>query len=95
MLLEVPRDGVLLRVGDEDSNDAESNVALDLEEKARRQRLYWVLFIHERYFSIIPLRPVVLKVLPSLPIWHSSVLSQVQAGLCRIIHLFRIIMQTL
>jgi hypothetical protein len=28
---------VLLRVGEEDSNDVESNVALDLEEKARRQ----------------------------------------------------------
>ena len=75
---------VILRVDDE-----ESNTAFNLEEQAKRQRLYWVLFIHERYFSIVQYRPTVLKALPDLPLWHSSVPAHVQNGFCQIIHLFR------
>ncbi|KAG9806842.1 hypothetical protein KCU98_g22496, partial [Aureobasidium melanogenum] len=64
---------------------------LNSSERARRQRLYWEVFIHERYLAISNYRPVVLPPLPDLPEFDPSIPPGVHEGFLQIIRLFRLI----
>jgi hypothetical protein len=68
----------MLRIG-----HPEAMEKLNSTERARRQRLYWEVFVHERYLAISNYRPVVLPPLPNLPGVHE--------GFLQIIRLFRLI----
>jgi hypothetical protein len=64
---------------------------LNSSERARRQRLYWEVFIHERYLAISNYRPVVLPPLHDLPEFDPSIPPGVHEGFLQIIRLFRLI----
>ncbi|KAG9918974.1 hypothetical protein KCU98_g22562, partial [Aureobasidium melanogenum] len=64
---------------------------LNSSERARRKRLYWEVFIHERYLAISNYRPVVLPPLPDLPEFDPSIPPGVHEGFLQIIRLFRLI----
>lgn len=76
----------MLRIGHADAMEQ-----LSSSERARRQRLYWEVFIHERYLAISKYRPVVLPPLPSLPEPDLTIPSGVHEGFLQIIRLFRLI----
>ncbi|KAH8178826.1 fungal zn(2)-Cys(6) binuclear cluster domain-containing protein [Sarocladium implicatum] len=61
----------------------------DPRENARRCRMYWELFIHERFFTIAAGYPSVLQPLPcGLPTGDDSIPFHVESGFNRIISLF-------
>jgi hypothetical protein len=62
-----------------------------MAELARRQRLYWEAFIHERFLTIMTSYPSMLPPLRSgLPIADSTIPANVNVGFTRIIKLFLI-----
>lgn len=65
--------------------------ALPMPERARRQRLYYEVFVHERFLAISDHRSVLLSHLPRLPYHDDSVERSVQAGFEQIIRLFSLI----
>ncbi|EXJ92789.1 hypothetical protein A1O3_01341 [Capronia epimyces CBS 606.96] len=67
---------------------------LDLPARARLQRLYWMLFIHERFLALWDYRPVSLAPLATLPERDSAVPHAIQTGFDRIIKLFRLVDST-
>ncbi|KAF4998381.1 hypothetical protein FDECE_11808 [Fusarium decemcellulare] len=68
---------------------------LDNNELARRQRLYWEAFIHERFLTIMPGYPSILPPLRTgLPLRDSNIPPHVNAGFNRLIHLFLIMDDT-
>jgi len=70
-------------------DDSASMQALPVSERARRQRLYWEAFVHERYFAITDCHGPVLRELPSLPEHDPSISPWVCNGFNQIIGLFR------
>ena len=72
----------------------ERMAGLNSRQISQRQRLYWVLFIHERFHTLSLYRPSVLSGLPSHPDWDVSVENGVQEGFNQIISLFRLIDST-
>jgi Fungal Zn(2)-Cys(6) binuclear cluster domain len=72
-------------------NESEIMAQLSAGERAQRERMYWLLFIHERYFSINHRQSAVLAPLPDYPGWDSSIPAGVMEGFDQIISLFRII----
>lgn len=64
---------------------------LSLQERTRRQRLYWEAFVHERYLAIAEYRPIVLPPLPTLPEHDTSLPPGVHEGFMQIIKLFSLI----
>ncbi|THY75146.1 hypothetical protein D6C95_10043 [Aureobasidium pullulans] len=76
----------MLRIGHPEAMDK-----LNSNERARRQRLYWEVFIHERYLAISNYRPVVLPPLHDLPEFDPSIPPGVHEGFLQIIRLFRLI----
>jgi len=67
----------------------ETSPSKSLGEQAQLERLYWLLFIHERFFSISFYRQAVLSVLPNFPAQDSCWSAGVQEGFMQIIRLFR------
>jgi hypothetical protein len=68
---------------------------IDDQELARRQRLYWEAFIHERFLTIMPGYPSILPPLGTgVPLPDSSIPQHVKAGFDRLIHLFLIMDDT-
>jgi hypothetical protein len=76
----------ILRIG---ATDAE--IALDLPERARRQRLYWECFIHERYLALTSFKPVCLDPLPSLPESDPTIPEAVEEGWNNLIQTFLLV----
>lgn len=65
---------------------------LDVHERARRQRLYWEAWIHERFLAIIDYRYVVLPPLSTgLPEFDSSLPPGLYEGFTQIIELFTLL----
>ena len=56
---------------------------------AQQERLYWLLFVHERYNSIAFHRPAILTALPYLPRPDASIPVDVMNGFTQIISLFK------
>lgn len=69
-----------------------SQFSADRRETFRWQRLYWELFIHERFISITAGHPTILQPLPGgPPTGDDSIPVHVEAGFNRIISLFCIL----
>jgi len=65
---------------------------VDICERARRQRLYWESWIHERFLAIIDYRQVVLRPLATgLPEFDSSLPPGLHEGFSQIIELFTLV----
>ena len=60
-------------------------------ETLRQQRLYWLLYVHERYQSISEYRNAVLNALPSMPEHDTTVSLGVQVGFLRLVKLFTLV----
>jgi hypothetical protein len=60
-------------------------------ERARRQRLYWEAYIHERFLAILDYRPAILPQLSALPEEDPTIPLSVQEGFNQIIKLFKLI----
>jgi hypothetical protein len=65
--------------------------ALPSQERAKRQRLYWEAFIHERYLSILDYRQAILRPLQSLPEDDPTIPMGIQEGFNQIIRLFQLL----
>ncbi|GAB7340233.1 hypothetical protein MBLNU457_6698t1 [Dothideomycetes sp. NU457] len=72
-------------------DDPETMQSLPLIERARRQRLYWEAFVHERYNSITDCHAPVLQELPIMPENDPSIPHWVMNGFNQIIGLFRLL----
>ncbi|CAN6607905.1 hypothetical protein TRVA0_003S03708 [Trichomonascus vanleenenianus] len=62
-----------------------------LSERTRYQRLYWVLYIHERFMAIHSYHPVLLSPLSILPEEDPALPKEVNVGFMQIIKLFRLV----
>ncbi|OCL11724.1 hypothetical protein AOQ84DRAFT_422513 [Glonium stellatum] len=62
--------------------------ALDLSERARRQRAYWECFIHERFSALSDYKPICLDPLPNMPEHDPSISPAVEHGWNHIIQTF-------
>jgi hypothetical protein len=62
-----------------------------LVERARRQRLYWMLYIHERFLSIHYYRPVVLTPMGVLPERDGVLPAGIHDGFTQLIKLFSLL----
>lgn len=58
---------------------------------AQKHRLYWLLFIHERYQCISEYRTTVLRPLPDLPAYHPPLSEEISFGFNRVIKLFELL----
>lgn len=65
--------------------------SLSVSERARRQRLYWQAYIHERFLAILDYRHAILPPLYTLPEDDCSIPVQVHEGFNQIIKLFRLL----
>lgn len=65
--------------------------SLSSSERARRERLYWEVFVHERFYAISNQRPVLLPPLPHLPDLDDSIPYSVHHGFAQIIRLFQLV----
>lgn len=72
-------------------NDPIAMGQLPLRERARRQRVYWEVFIHERYLGIMNYCPVIMTPLYTLPEFDDSLPQGVNEGFCQISKLFTFI----
>ncbi|KAJ8609009.1 hypothetical protein MRB53_039368 [Persea americana] len=70
-----------------DSDDKD----LSTSEKARRQRLYWLIFVHERFGAISFQWNVILPPLKSPPIMAPDIPAKVEFGFRQIYRLFSIV----
>jgi hypothetical protein len=78
----------LLRV-----ESSQTQLTLTTPERARRQRLYWEAFVHERFLAILDYRSAVLQPLKNLPEDDPSIPLSVQEGFNEIIKLFKLLDQ--
>ncbi|CAK3760629.1 hypothetical protein D0864_03034 [Lecanosticta acicola] len=69
-------------------HDTESMAKLPLTERARRQRLYWTVFVHERFYAITCQRPTVLPPLTVMPEPDATVPNAIATGFVQIVRLF-------
>lgn len=60
----------------------------DLDERARRRRMYWLLYVHERFVAIHFYRPVLLSAI-DLPEEDNITPSNIHHGFLQIIKLFK------
>lgn len=65
--------------------------ALPLLERARRQRLYWESFVHERYLAIADYHTLCLPKLDHLPEFDPSLAPEISEGFPQILKLFTLI----
>lgn len=68
-----------------------SSSPFSVPERARRQRLYWQAYIHERFLAILDYRHAILPPLYTLPEDDCSIPIQVHEGFNQIIKLFRLL----
>ncbi|KAJ5205819.1 hypothetical protein N7491_003556 [Penicillium cf. griseofulvum] len=69
-------------------NDKTVNAGLSTTERARRQRLYWQCFIHERFMSIVNFSPVTLPPHTQYPEEDEFVGAEIQQGWTQVIKTF-------
>ncbi|KAJ5567199.1 hypothetical protein N7535_006505 [Penicillium sp. DV-2018c] len=69
-------------------NDKPTQSTLNLSERARRQRLYWQCFIHERFMSIVYFSPVTLPPHSQYPEDDPTVEPGIQQGWTQVIKTF-------
>ncbi|CAN6663011.1 hypothetical protein TRVA0_034S01420 [Trichomonascus vanleenenianus] len=64
---------------------------LPVYERSKRHRLYWLLYVHERFLAIHSYRPVLLSPLSVLPEHDPTIPQRVYDGFLQIIKLFRLV----
>ncbi|CAI7664471.1 unnamed protein product [Penicillium glandicola] len=69
-------------------SDKTINAGLSIAERARRQRLYWQCFIHERFMSIVNFSPVTLPPHTQFPEEDTFVGAGIQQGWVQVIKTF-------
>ncbi|TKA28126.1 hypothetical protein B0A50_04097 [Salinomyces thailandicus] len=62
-----------------------------LTESLRQQRLYWLLYVHERYQSISEYRNSILRPLPRIPQYDNAVPAGIHVGFVRLVKLFMLL----
>ncbi|KAF2112397.1 hypothetical protein BDV96DRAFT_649188 [Lophiotrema nucula] len=72
-------------------DNKETMAPLSPSERARRQRLYWQAFIHERFVAILDYRLAILPPLESLPEDDPTIPLSVHEGFNQIIKLFSLL----
>jgi len=72
-------------------DDPATMQSLPLFERAKRQRLYWEAFVHERYHAITDCHGPILRELPSMPEHDPSIPHWVMNGFNQIIGLFKLL----
>ena len=72
-------------------HDSERITPLDVGTRAQEERMYWLLFVHERYFLIAHRQSIILPALRDLPGDDPSMRPEVTKGFRQIIRLFSII----
>ncbi|ORY11267.1 hypothetical protein BCR34DRAFT_452466, partial [Clohesyomyces aquaticus] len=72
-------------------DNPEFTADLTAKERARRQRLYWQAFIHERFVAVLDYRQAILPPLSSLPDDDPTLKLSFQEGFNQIIRLFRLL----
>ncbi|KAI6844079.1 hypothetical protein KC340_g785 [Hortaea werneckii] len=68
--------------------DSSSMLMLPFTERSQRQRLYWTVFIHERFYAIACHRPALLRPLDTLPEPDGTIPIDINTGFIQIIRLF-------
>ncbi|KAI7191734.1 hypothetical protein KC363_g3725 [Hortaea werneckii] len=68
--------------------DSSSMLMLPFAERSQRQRLYWTVFIHERFYAIACHRPALLQPLETLPEPDGTIPIDINVGFIQIIRLF-------
>ncbi|KGO43510.1 Transcription factor, fungi [Penicillium expansum] len=69
-------------------SDKSVNAGLSTAERARRQRLYWQCFIHERFMSIVNFSPVTLPPHTQYPEEDAFLGAEIQQGWMQVIKTF-------
>ena len=69
--------------------DSTALEAFEPAERARRQRLYWLIFIHERYFALFHHHLISMVATDWLPEFDAEIPREVSLGFNQIICLFR------
>lgn len=69
-------------------NDKTANASLTTTERARRQRLYWQCFIHERFMSIVNFSPATLPPHTQFPEEDMFLGAEIQQGWMQVIKTF-------
>lgn len=72
-------------------HETKKMASLPICERARRQRLYWMLYIHERFLAIHYYRPVVMTPLSVLPERDVAIPARIHDGFMQLIKLFSLI----
>ena len=72
-------------------DDAQHHASFSWQERAQRERLHWLLFIHDRFHSISSFRPAVLPALPTLPEPDTSLPPGVSEWFNELICIFRVV----
>jgi hypothetical protein len=72
-------------------DNPEHSANLAPAERARRQRLYWQAYVHERFIAILDYRHAILPPLYTLPEEDATISTQVHDGFIQIIKLFRLL----
>jgi hypothetical protein len=72
-------------------DNPEHSASLAPAERARRQRLYWQAYVHERFIAILDYRHAILPPLYTLPEEDATISTQVHDGFIQIIKLFRLL----
>lgn len=69
----------------------ETTETSDNDERSRKHRLYWLLFVHERYQCISEYRTTVLRPLSELPAYDPAISTGAHKGFIRVVKLFRLL----
>lgn len=63
----------------------------DLAERARRQRLYWLVFVHERFYAIGHRHSIMLPPLSRLPERDENIPAAIHEGFAQIVRIFLLV----
>lgn len=72
-------------------DDPEHQNSFQPAERAQRERLHWLLFIHERFHALSSYRPAVMTLLPNIPESDSSIPPGVIEYFTQLIYVFRVV----
>lgn len=72
-------------------DDPEHQNSFDPGERAQRERLHWLLFIHDRFHALCSYRPAVMSLLPNIPEDNPSIPPGVTEYFNQLIRVFRVV----
>jgi len=72
-------------------DDPEHQNSFEPAARAQRERLHWLLFIHERFHALSTYRPAVMTLLPNIPERDPSIPPGVNEYFTQLIYVFRVV----